>query len=107
MKIIKSVASLALVIALVAPTASAETRHKTCEDFASISYLAMKLHQSGVSLSETLSLINDDDSMNADQVLAIENLVLLAYNSPRFLTETAQDRHAATFRDKMHVICLS
>ena len=103
---LKSVTALALVGALASPAASAETQQKHCENVASIAHSVMALHQMGVSLSETLSAITDD-SMDADSVIALNNLTLLAYDSPRYLTEAAQERSAATFRDQMHVICLS
>jgi hypothetical protein len=69
-----------------------------CASYASLAESMMEAHQSGVSLSEALAV--------TDTHKVVRNIVVKAYDSPRYRTDGAKLRAVEKFRDSIHVRCL-
>ena len=91
--------TLALFALLAAPaTAQEMTPDELCATFATYAEVVMKARQGGVPLGQMLDTINGEP--------LLRNLVMVAYDQPRFSTETYQQEAIDVFRDNVHLGCL-
>lgn len=91
--------TLALFALLAAPaTAQEMTPDELCATFATYAEVVMKARQGGVPLGQMLDTIDGEPVLRA--------LLMVAYDQPRFSTESYQQDAISTFRDEVHLGCL-
>lgn len=91
--------TLALFALFAAPaTAQEMTPDEMCAAFATYAEVVMKARQSGVPLGQMLETIDGEP--------LLRSLVMVAYDQPRFSTESYQQEAIDVFRDNVHLGCL-
>lgn len=79
------------------------SRAEICESYARYAELVMELRQIGAPLSNILAPLGSDSSTEKE---VMREIVLLAYEEPRYTTEAVQKREIQDFRNRIHVNCL-
>lgn len=69
----------------------------TCEDYGELAGLIMRSRQAGVPLAQMMAIVRDDPVMR--------EAALMAYETPRYNTDSIRQREIADFRDSWTVIC--
>ena len=77
-----------------------EYNNKTCVDMAGIAKLIMEKRQQGVSMADMLQL-NKDLSYEA-----LDWIVIDAYDTPRYTTDSIVQRTVTEFQNKIHLDCI-
>ena len=77
-----------------------EYNNKTCVDMAGIAKLIMEKRQQGVSMADMLQL-NKDLSYEA-----LDWIVIDAYDTPRYTTDSIVQRTVTEFQNKRHLDCI-
>lgn len=81
--------------------ANAETPAQTCEMFNKIAEAVMTARQSGVALSD---LMSDFESITSDPYFS--QMLIDAYDQPRFTTEEVQKRTIQEFANEHYSQCI-
>lgn len=88
----------ALVLTAVAITANAGSSIQYCAGIADAAHMTMQARQSGVDMGRLLEL-TDNDSL-------LTEMVIQAYESPKFSTESYKTESAQEFKNTYYVACL-
>ncbi|MCB5411776.1 hypothetical protein [Pseudogemmobacter faecipullorum] len=88
-------AAFALVAALALPPAASANSKGDCDTISLVAELVMKSHQVGVPMTDIMGNLGEHFS----------EIIIAAYDTPRFQTQAQKDRSVAEFRDKMTVAC--
>lgn len=99
MKMITLTAALLLTAA---PVAAAPERDDICQSVGELAQTLMAARQSGVPMSKVMAVAKGDDEKAAS---LLRELVLLAYEKPRFSTAAYRTRAAVDFRDEVELSC--
>ena len=96
----KIVSAIFVMTMLVPGFANAESSEadRICGKYANVAETAMKSHQVGRPLSDTLQGTGDNQFLR--------EVILMAYEQPRYSSERYQQQAISKFRDKIHVKCL-
>lgn len=79
----------------VAPAHAQQTTQQHCSAVSVIAEIVMQSHQNGVAMTETMGNLGD----------TVPDMIVAAYDRPRFKTADARGRAIAEFRDEMTVAC--
>lgn len=69
-----------------------------CEAAAEIAETIMERRQTGTSMAKMIEVADDNE--------LVEQIIIAAYDSPRYSTDRIQQRAAAEFRDEVYLQCV-
>lgn len=87
------------------PSASAGS-DEFCSKIGTLAAKVMSARQHGVTLDAMLSVLTGAEGIPPASRLAVRQMVLTAYSTPRFSTEGYQARAISDFRDGVQLTCL-
>jgi hypothetical protein len=94
------IAACSILLAWTAVSAEENQKDDLCATYAELAETIMRSHQSGVSLSQVFEV------MGSDSDPLVRELVIKAYDKPRYRTDQAKNRAISDYRDFVHVECL-
>lgn len=97
------IASIALVLAVLASPSMAEAR-TPCETISGLAGTIMEARQSGVPMAKLMEHAAKAGTLNARRTA--EGLIMTAYGQPRYQTPSIVQREIEDFRDEAHLACL-
>ena len=95
-KIVKAL-GIIFVTAMMSP-AFVYAEKNNCALFAQAAEVAMQSHQAGIPLSQVME--------GTDGNKALRELIIMAYERPRYSSKKFQQEEVSRFRDQIHVECL-
>lgn len=76
-----------------------------CDDFSTLAHNIMEARQSGVPMKATMG-VAEDSGMSDSLKKLIRNMVISAYEKPRFSTEKMQAREISEFENEYYLACV-
>lgn len=92
------IVSALVAIMIAAPAAATDEGQATCDEISALAEAIMTARQSGVSLGQAMSI--------ADGNGGVEEMVIKAWEIPRYSTAQVQRREIEDFRDQWHLVCV-
>lgn len=100
----KSVVGITLAAAMTVTTMGVKA-DSACDNIASLAASVMDAHQSAVSLSAVMKMIEKKEHAAAKEVAT--EMAMSAHSETRWHTEHSKMRAVSDFRDKWHMACLN
>lgn len=75
---------------------------KYCKEVAEVAKITMIARQTGVSIVETLQTVQG----TKEQQELLTEIIIMAYNTPRYLGKKAQNRSITEFENMVYLTCI-